>query len=171
MARIHLLLGPVGAGKSTFARSLCAEQRAIRLVLDDWMARLYGADERPTTGRIAWYLERRDRCLAQIWEVADNLVALGTSVVLEIGLIRRDERASFYRRVDDVGHALTVHLLDAPRDLRRARVLRRNEEQGETFAQVVPLEFFELASDMWEPPDDEERSERDIREIRARSPA
>lgn len=165
MSHLHLLLGPVGAGKSTHARTLAAQQRAIRLVLDDWMARLYGDDLRPQVGRVAWYLERRDRCLAQIWEVADNLVALGTRVVLEIGLIRRDERAAFYRRVDDVGHPLTVHLLDAPREVRRARVLRRNEERGETFAQVVPLEFFELASDMWEPPDEDERRERDIREV------
>lgn len=165
MAHIHLLLGPVGAGKSTYARQLSAQQRAIRLILDDWMARLYGADERPASGRVAWYLERRDRCLAQIWEVADNLVALGTRVVLELGLIRRDERAAFYRKVDDVGHPLTVHLLDAPRELRRERVLRRNEARGETFAQVVPLEFFELASDLWQPPDDDERRDRDIREV------
>jgi len=162
---LHLLIGPVGAGKSTFARGLAREQRALLLVLDDWMARLYGADERPATGRVAWYLERRDRCLAQIWAVADEVCARGLSVVLELGLIRRDERAAFYRRVDDVGHALTVHLIDAPRELRRARVLRRNAERGETFAQVVPLELFELASDMWEPPDERERGERDIREV------
>lgn len=161
-ARLHLLLGPVGAGKSTLARQLSREHRAIALILDDWMARLYGPDERPPTGRIAWYLERRDRCLAQIWDLADNLCAHGTTVILEIGLIRRDERAAFYRRIDDAGHPLTVHLLDAPRELRRARVMRRNEEQGETFAQHVPLEFFELASDMWEPPDDAERRDRNI---------
>ncbi|MBL8973074.1 MAG: hypothetical protein JNK56_20990, partial [Myxococcales bacterium] len=65
----------------------------------------------------------------------------------------------------DVGHPLTVHLLDAPRELRRERVLRRNEARGETFAQVVPLEFFELASDLWQPPDDDERRDRDIREV------
>ncbi len=160
---LHLIIGPVGAGKSTFARALGRHHRAVLLILDDWMAQLFGADERPATGRIEWYLERRDRCLEQIWKLATALCAVGTRVVLELGLIRRDERAAFYRRVDDAGHDLTVYVLDAPRSVRRERVMRRNQEQGETFAQVVPLEFFELASDLWEPPDDEEVSERSIR--------
>ena len=82
-ARLHLLLGPVGAGKSTLARQLSREHRAIALILDDWMARLYGPDERPPTGRIAWYLERRDRCLAR--GVAD-IVVVGLVLV---GRIRR----------------------------------------------------------------------------------
>ena len=162
---LHLIIGPVGAGKSTFARKLAQQQRAVLLVLDDWMAQLYGADERPATGRIEWYLERRDRCLEQIWKLTTALCEVGTRVVLEIGLIRRAEREAFYRRVEDAGHDLTVYVLDAPREVRRERVMRRNEERGETFAQVVPLEFFELASDMWEPPDDDEASERSIRHV------
>lgn len=160
---LHLIIGPVGAGKSTFARKLARQQRAVLLVLDDWMAQLYGADERPATGRIEWYLERRDRCLAQIWKLTAALCEVGTRVVLEIGLIRRAEREAFYRRVEDAGYGLAVYVLDAPREVRRARVMRRNEERGETFAQVVPLDFFELASDMWEPPDDDEARERSIR--------
>ena len=162
---LHLIIGPVGAGKSTFARALGQKHRAVRLILDDWMARLYGADARPATGRIEWYLERRDRCLEQIWKLATALCEVGTPVVLEIGLLRRAEREAFYRRVEDAGYDLTVHVLDAPRSVRRERVMRRNEEQGETFAQVVPLEFFELASDMWEPPDDDEARERAIRHV------
>jgi predicted kinase len=160
---LHLILGPVGAGKSTFARTLAHQHRAVRLILDDWMAQLYGADERPRTGRIEWYLERRDRCLEQIWKLAAALCEVGTRVVLEIGLIRRQEREAFYRRVEDAGLALSVYVLDAPREVRRERVMRRNEERGETFAQVVPPEFFELASDMWEPPDDDEARDRSIR--------
>jgi predicted kinase len=159
---MHLIVGPVGAGKSTFARTLSARQGAVLLVLDDWMARLYGADERPATERIAWYIERRDRCLDQIWAVADAVCRVGADVVLEVGLIQRAERDAFYRRVEDAEHALAVYVIDAPRDVRRERVLRRNVEQGETFAQVVPLEFFELASDMWQPPDEEEVRARRI---------
>jgi predicted kinase len=161
--QLHLILGPVGAGKSTFARALGRKHRAVPLILDDWMAQMFGADERPQTGRIEWYLERRDRCLEQIWKLAVALCEIGTSAVLELGLIRRGERDAFYRRVEDAGLTLSVYVLDAPRSVRRERVMRRNEEKGATFAQVVPLEIFELASDMWEPPDDEEASERAIR--------
>ncbi len=161
VAQLHLILGPVGAGKSTYARTLCAEHRAVALILDDWMARLFGADIRPETGRVAWYLERRDRVFEQIWQLTRQLVAVDTCVVLEVGLIRRMEREAFYRRVEDAGLGLTIHLLDADREVRRERVLRRNQEKD--VVQVVPLEFFEMASDLWEPPDDIELSARDVR--------
>ncbi|MFY0568997.1 AAA family ATPase [Archangium lansingense] len=163
MAHLHLIIGPVGAGKSTFALQLCREHQAIRMTLDDWMAGLFGPDERPAIGRLEWYIERRDRCLEQIWKLTKELIGIGTNVVLEIGLIQRQEREAFYARVDEARMGLTVYVLDAPREVRRARVQRRNEEKGATFSMEVPPHFFELASDMWEPPEEDECSERDVR--------
>jgi predicted kinase len=163
MAHVHLVIGPVGAGKSTFAAGLCREHRAVGFTLDAWMAQLYGRDERPAAGVIEWYLERRDRCFEQIWRVAKSVLAAGTNVVLEVGLIQRAERADFYRRVSDEAHPLTVYVLDAPRDVRSERVALRNIEQGDTFSTVVPPHFFELANDLWQPPDEIECEGRDIR--------
>ncbi|WP_438015375.1 ATP-binding protein [Sorangium sp. So ce315] len=162
MAHIHLLVGPVGAGKSTFALRLSREQRAVRLNLDEWMATLFSPD-RPDTGVMDWYIERTGRCIEQIWRLTERLLEAGTSVVLEIGLIRRNERERFYERVDAGGHGLTIHVLDAPRDLRRERVQRRNDQKGDTFSMVVPPHIFELASDMWQPLDEVEREGRDVR--------
>ncbi|MEM9453593.1 MAG: ATP-binding protein [Myxococcota bacterium] len=159
MARLHLLIGPVGSGKSTFARRLCREHDALRLTLDEWMTVLFRPD-RPPTGRIEWYVERAERCVEQIWRVACSAVEAGTDVVLEIGLIQRALRESFYARVDAAALDLTVYVVDAPRDVRRQRVRQRNREQGETFSMEVPDDFFELASDLWEPPTDDERAER-----------
>lgn len=161
MARIHLLIGPVGSGKSTLARALCREHQALRLTLDDWMARLFRPD-RPATDVIPWYVERAARCVDQIWEVTQSALEAGTDVVLEIGLIRREERASLYGRVDAAAAALEVYLVDAPREVRRARVARRNRERGETFSVEVPPDFFELASDLWEPPSPQELEDRNI---------
>lgn len=166
MARIHLIIGPVGAGKSTFARRLAGERRALRIDLDDWMATLFRPD-RPAEGLVEWYGDRVDRCLAQIWRMTTETIAAGVEVVLEIGLIRRVEREAFYGRVGEAHIPLTVYLLDAPRAVRRARVERRNVEEGPTFSMVVPPAIFEFASDRWEPPDDVERLERAMREIPA----
>ena len=44
MARIHLIEGPVGAGKSTFAAQLSGTYAAPHLALDDWMATLFVPD-------------------------------------------------------------------------------------------------------------------------------
>jgi predicted kinase len=161
-AHVHLIVGPVGAGKSTFALRLAREQRAVRLNLDEWMAALFRPD-RPETGVMAWYVERTGRCLGQIWTLAERLLEAETHVVLEIGLIQRRERESFFEQVDASHHDLTVYVVDAPRELRRERVQQRNAQQGETFSMLVPAEIFELASDLWEPLDERECASRDVR--------
>lgn len=161
MPVIHLVEGPVGAGKSTYAAKLGEQHAAPRLILDDWMATLFRAD-RPEKDVMVWYMERKRRCIEQIWNVACDLVNAGSDVVLELGLIRYQDRAEFYSRVDAAGYQLKVHVLDAPREVRRERVHERNAAQGSTFFMVVPDEIFELASDLWQMPDDEEAAERNI---------
>ena len=160
-ARIHLVLGPVGAGKSTFAQDLARRHGALRLTLDEWMAVLFRPD-RPQTGLAEWYVERAGRCVEQIWALAQALVASGKGAVLEIGLLQRAAREAFYRRVEAAGLRLSVYALDAPRELRRARVQARNEQRGPTFSLHVPAEIFELASDLWEPIAPEEGQGREL---------
>jgi predicted kinase len=169
MAQLHLIIGPVGAGKSTFARQLGREHAALALNLDEWMARLFRPD-RPDSGVMEWYQERTDRCIEQIWRLAIGLLAVGSDVVLEIGLIQHSDRQRFYARVDAAGCKLTIFVLDPAREVRRARVQQRNQVQGDTFAMEVPPHIFELASDMWQPPDEEECRGRDVRFIDTDAP-
>jgi len=42
---------------------------------------------------------------------------------------------------------------------------RRNRERGPTFSMEVPPAIFELASDLWEPPDEEEAETVDLRRV------
>jgi predicted kinase/uncharacterized glyoxalase superfamily protein PhnB len=167
--RIHLVIGPVGAGKSTYAVGLAREHAAIRLTLDEWMSRLMSPD-RPDTGVVEWYGARAARCIDQIWSVAESVLELGTSVVLEIGMLKQREREAFYQRVADAGFDLTIHALDASRDVRRQRVNERNHARGSTFSMVVPPAIFELASDLWEPLDPVEYENRDVRFVRTDAP-
>jgi hypothetical protein len=55
--RVHLIVGSVGAGKSTFALALCRAHSALRLDLDEWMAQLFRPD-RPETSVVERYVER-----------------------------------------------------------------------------------------------------------------
>lgn len=162
MVKVHLLVGPVGAGKSTLAAELARQHQAVRLILDEWMTQLFRPD-RPDEGVVPWYIERAERCIAQIWRVAQAILAAGRDVVLEIGLLQRSAREDFYARIDAHGVPLVVHVVDAPREVRRERVLRRNVERGETFAVEVPPAFFEFASDRWEPVAEREAEGRDVR--------
>jgi len=161
MAIIYLVEGPVGAGKSTFAGRLSLTHAAPRLNLDEWMATLFRPD-RPSTDFVPWYVERKQRCIAQIWSVTCDMIDTGTSAVLELGLVQRQDREDFYARVDASGYALHVYVLDAPVAVRRQRVRQRNVDRSGTFKMEVPDEIFELANRMWQPPDDVETAERRI---------
>lgn len=164
MAKIHLVEGPVGAGKSTFAAKLSKEHSAPSLILDAWFVRLYSPD-RPVEGLMRWYAERKERCLAQMWATALDILSAGHDVVLELGLVEVASRNRFYSLVESAGYELSIYLLDAPRDVRRERVRQRNREKGATFAMEVSDAFFELASDCWEPLGEVELERYEVRWI------
>ena len=88
--------------------------------------------------------------------------AAGVSPILELGLIQRQARMHFYDRASREGAAIRVQLLDAPPDVRWERVQRRNETRGETFSMAVSRQVFDVASAMWEPPDEDEIREHGI---------
>jgi len=159
--RIHLVIGPVGAGKSTHVRQLVQQHRAVPLNLDDWMATLFSPD-RPDADVMAWYVARTLRCLEQIWKTAEAVLSAGADVVLEVGLIQQHQRDAFYARMGPWVGAMVLYVLDAPRDVRRARVSQRNAERGETYSMTVPPHIFELASDLWQPPGEAECTQRTV---------
>ena len=114
---------------------------------------------------MVWYLERKYRCIEQIWSVASELIENGIDVVLEMGLVQLADREGLYSRVDGAGYELHVYLLEASTEERRQRVRERNREQGSTFKMEVSDEIFELANGAWQPPDETEVSRREIQTI------
>jgi predicted kinase len=162
MRLIHLIEGPVGAGKSTFSHRLAEQLPGVHLALDEWFARLYSPD-RPNTDFVNWYLQRKERLLGLMWMHAKNLASANVNPILELGLIQRQARHDFYEQARREDVQLSVHLLDAPEDVRWERVEHRNEHQGETFSMVVPRSIFEVASSIWEPPDEDEITAQKIK--------
>lgn len=162
MAAIHLIEGPVGAGKSTYSALLAKKLDGIHIPLDAWFAKLYSPD-RPEANIFPWYKERKDRLIDHIWQHSKTILASGTDVILELGLIQRQNRADFYQRFQNESFELVVYVLDAPREVRWQRVQRRNTEQGSTFSMNVPDHIFKIASDMWETPDEDEISSYKIK--------
>ena len=161
MSKVFLIEGPVGAGKSTFSNYLSQQINAPHINLDSWMARLFRPD-RPSTGIIEWYVERKERCVDQIWDVALRVLNSGCDVILELGLIQLESRQAMYERIKDSGHEILVYVLDAPREERRERVRNRNLIELSTFSMVVPDEIFEMASNLWEEPNDAECEDQEV---------
>ena len=149
-----MICGPVGAGKTTFGRKLAAERKAAFFCLDEWMATLFMMDA-PTPITLEWALPRTQRCEQQIWRVAQQFIALGTDVMLELGFFTREQRARMRELARADGLTIQTHVLDVPREVRRERVRRRNQGSA-TYTVEVDDAMFDWAEGYYEPLDGDE---------------
>jgi predicted kinase len=150
-ATLNVIFGPCAAGKTTYAHALARRESAVPFVLDEWGARLYGPDVQGPI-EFPWMLERLGRCNALIWSTAEGVLAAGASVVLDIGAMRRADRDRIRQIAEAKGLSLRWHFVDAPQEVRRARVANRNTAKGETFVMEVTPEMFEMLETIYEPP-------------------
>lgn len=153
---VHLVFGPVGAGKSTHARALAARERGVRFALDDWMHELFAPDPAPPQD-FAWIMARVRRCEARIRATAADVLSTGTPVVLDLGFMKAADRAAFRAWAQALGHAVHAHYVHAPTPVRASRVRARNAARGETFSFEVTPQMFEFMEHWFEPPGDVER--------------
>ena len=133
-----------GAGKTTLARRLEAEQGAVRLCPDEWLVAL-GLD--PQEPRVRRRFERLQ--WAQALQLADH----GLTVAVEFGSWGRVERRRMREQAREVGVAVELRVLDVGLAERWRRIAARNTEPGAVVIRRPELEGFER---WWQPPDPEE---------------
>lgn len=155
MATVHLICGPTGAGKTTFARELAAGCNGLRFSIDEWMAALFAADA-PEPLTFDWAIERVTRCEEMIWQTGLAALAAGRDIVLDLGFDTRGQRDRFRALAAEAGHGVSLHHVMAPREERLARVRRRNEDGSETLAFTVTDGMFDFMESRFEPPAPEE---------------
>jgi predicted kinase len=115
--RLILICGPPGAGKSTLAREIAEGGLALRLSVDEWMAHL---------GFDLWDVLARDRIDGLFWQLAQQLLALGQSVILESGFWLRTDRDEKRLGARALGARAELHYLDVGIDERWRRIEVRN---------------------------------------------
>ncbi len=143
--RLVLMCGLPGSGKTTEARRLAANLGAVRLSPDEWMAGL-GID--------LWDEPARERLERVLWDLTQELLRLGQSVILEFGFWLRSDRDEKRTGARTIGAAVELHYLGVPLDelsLRlEGRVVR---EVGAVTISRSDLERFAAS---FQPPDAEE---------------
>jgi len=155
MARLVLVCGPTGVGKTTYSLSLSKDSQAVRFSIDPWMQTLFAADM--TSLDFSWMMERVNRCGEQIWEVSSQILALNGNVVLDLGFTTKEQREYFSNRALKVGVAAEVHYLDAPTDIRKKRVEKRNTEKDPAvYSFEVTDMMFQFMEPRFEVPNEDE---------------
>ena len=118
-ARLILTCGLPGAGKTALARQLAANRNAVRLTKDEWLTAL---------GSSPWDTPTREKVEQELWRLAQEILRLGLSVVLDFGLWARIERDEMRSAARSIGVAVELHFLDLPPDELWRRIEARNSQ-------------------------------------------
>ena len=150
-AKLIFLCGKMAAGKSTLARELAERERAVLLVEDEFLDRLFPGEIQD----IAGYVRRSIRVKNALGPHICALVALGVSVVLDFPGNTRSQRAWFSQLIETSRAAHELHVIDAS-DAVCKRQLRARSQALPAGAAWTTDEEFDAVTAYFEPPADEE---------------
>ncbi len=152
MAKAILLCGKICCGKSTYARHIQAERRAVLLSVDQIMLAVFGL----------YAGERHDEYAARVrgflLEKSLELLCADVDVILDWGFwtrAGRDQAKEFYR---SRGIDCEMRYLDVSQDTWQARIAGRNRavEAGEVTAYIIDGNLARKFQRSFEPPTKEE---------------
>lgn len=118
-ARLIIVCGLPGSGKTTYAKRLQATPRSIRLCPDEWMDAL---------SLDLWDEAMREKIETVQWQLGQQLLILGLTVIVEWGTWGRSERDALRLRARELGVSVELHYLFAPVEVLLDRVQRRRME-------------------------------------------
>jgi len=159
---IHLVCGPIGAGKTTYANEIATKHSAIRFSEDEWLSKLFVPDapegllseSMQVVG--AWATEKYLRCRGQIWLIAQQLLSKNVSIVLDGAAANKEQRDLIRKKALAHNVGFQLHYVTSDAETRKKRVFERNKNQGSTYSLEVTPDMFAHTENYFEPPQGEE---------------
>jgi predicted kinase len=108
---LFLTVGLPCTGKTTAARRIEVEQKALRLTKDEWVKALYGHENPPSA---------QDVIEGRLIQIGLRALELGNNVVIDYGLWGRDERSALRQAAADLGAMVEMRYFElTPAEQRR----------------------------------------------------
>lgn len=152
---VILICGKICSGKTTYAKKLAKELKAVRLSCDEITLSLFGHD-------IGEYHDMMvERTMDYLFKKSIEIHETGISVIMDLGFWQRAER----READDFysrhGISPQWHYIDTPNDVWMKGITKRNAAilRGETPDYYVDEGLAKKFDRLFEPP---ERDEIDV---------
>lgn len=150
MATAYLFCGLPTSGKTTLARRLEQEKKAVRFTLDERMIRQYNLtifDE--AYGPLA------NEEKHQIWHEAKQLLSIDRDVILDWSLWSRNARHEWVQNVLNAGYHYELIYLQVPLVVLRQRLTDRNAK-GAVTVHYISIEELNRFSQIFEAPSADE---------------
>ena len=125
-ATIHLICGFMGFGKTTFAKHLEQEHKAIRLTHDEFMVKLYGRNLPEHDFRVDY--KKVDDML---WDLAEKIIHTDTDVIMDYGFWTKEVRKIVQQKAQAITPDVAWHQLQCDIDTAKSRVLKRTQDNPE----------------------------------------
>ncbi|MBR9865087.1 MAG: ATP-binding protein [Rhodobacteraceae bacterium] len=150
MAHLHFMCGLVCAGKSTVASELVSKDRGILLAEDEWLSPLFGAEMKTLQD----YITYSERLKTVLEPHLLSLLAADMTLVLDFPANTPEQRRWLHGLCEKAGCSHTLHFLDTPPDICKARLQIRNASGEHPFA-VTEAQFDRITARFQPPTQDE----------------
>jgi predicted kinase len=125
MAITHLICGLPCSGKTTYATGLRAKANCVLFSLDYWLITAFGQYSLASAGHQE-HTRRVLACRELIWNAAAEFLRRSVDVVLDDGFFLRVNRMRYVEMSKAAGAGATIHFIDTPVTVLRARLAHRN---------------------------------------------